>query len=320
MQAEDTWTDARSVCIYLAAAGRVLGRLIYEAAVRVSRAMGLWNWWSRHEMNGRRKTLARSVFVFTLLLALIALAACTPAAGTTPTGQASPSPTVAGLTGPVVEVVDGDTIKVRLATGTETVRIIGLDTPETRDPRRPVQCFGAEASAKAKELLAGKTVTLIQDPTQDTRDRYGRMLAYVEVDGQDFGLWMIANGYAHEYTYDVAYQRQAQYKEAYRAAQEASLGLWSPDTCAGDTTQPADQTSAGATATPAAPAIGEGFDPRAYIGQGNKYNCSDFANQAQAQAVLRADPSDPNQLDGNPPNGIACESLPAPKDLVPVRR
>jgi hypothetical protein len=63
-----------------------------------------------------------------------------------------------------------------------------------------------------------------------------------------------------------------------------------------------------------------GFDPLRYIGQGDAYNCGDFASQAQAQAVLRADPRDPNGLDGNDNDGIACESRPSPTDRVPVLR
>ena len=61
------------------------------------------------------------------------------------------------------------------------------------------------------------------------------------------------------------------------------------------------------------------IEPTAYLGQGNAYNCDDFATQAQAQAVLRADPSDPNRLDGNR-DGVACVDRPVPKDLVPVAR
>ena len=148
-----------------------------------------------------------------------------------------------------VDVVDGDTIKVNLNGKTETIRIIGLDTPETQDPRKPVQCFGLEASNKAKEMLAGKQVRLTPDPTQDTRDKYGRLLVYVEVGGIDYGLWMIRNGYAHEYTYEVPYQRQAEYKAAYREAREKGVGFWAADTCSGDTEQPAVK------ATTTAPAL-----------------------------------------------------------------
>lgn len=71
-------------------------------------------------------------------------------------------------------------------------------------------------------------------------------------------------------------------------------------------------------ATPAPTAVA-GFDPLRYIGQGDAYNCGDFGSQAQAQAVLRADPRDPNRLDADN-DGIACESNRAPKDLVPVVR
>ena len=75
------------------------------------------------------------------------------------------------------------------------------------------------------------------------------------------------------------------------------------------------------TAPPAATAAPPaGFDPLRYIGQGDRYNCGDFASQAQAQAVLRADPRDPNRLDGNDNDGLACESNRAPFDLTPVLR
>jgi micrococcal nuclease len=82
------------------------------------------------------------------------------------------------LKGTVSSVVDGDTIKV-ISRGFETpVRLIGIDTPETRHPSEPVQCFGPAASARASRLLpVGQQVRLVSDPTQATRDRYGRFLA-----------------------------------------------------------------------------------------------------------------------------------------------
>ena len=70
---------------------------------------------------------------------------------------------------PVLRVIDGDTFIVQIAGVTDYVRIIGVDTPETKDPRKPVQCFGPEASAKAKELLLGKKIRLETDPTQQVR-------------------------------------------------------------------------------------------------------------------------------------------------------
>jgi Excalibur calcium-binding domain len=73
------------------------------------------------------------------------------------------------------------------------------------------------------------------------------------------------------------------------------------------------------TGTLVEPRAGSVFDPTRYIGQGNRYNCPDFASQADAQAVLRADPSDPNKLDGDR-DGIACEINPVPRDLTRVSR
>ena len=95
------------------------------------------------------------------------------------------------------------------------VRMIGLDTPETVDPRKPVQCFGREASAQAKTILGGQSVYLETDPSQDSIDKYGRTLAYVwTASGRLFNLDMIADGYAFEYTYDLPYRYQADFKAA----------------------------------------------------------------------------------------------------------
>lgn len=132
----------------------------------------------------------------------------------------------------VTSVVDGDTIKVMIDNEKKTIRVIGINTPETVDPRRPVECFGKEASDKAKELLTGKTVTLKVDPSQQDTDKYGRLLRYVFLsDGTDFGKSMIANGYAYEYTYNIPYNNQKSYKEAQQVAQLAEKGLWSKAAC-----------------------------------------------------------------------------------------
>ena len=117
-----------------------------------------------------------------------------------------------GVQGPytVLKVVDGDTIHVSANGQKLKIRMIGLDTPETVDPRKPVQCFGLEASAQAKTILGGQSVYLETDPSQDTIDKYGRTLAYVWTEsGRLFNLDMIADGYAFEYTYDLPYRYQA---------------------------------------------------------------------------------------------------------------
>lgn len=132
----------------------------------------------------------------------------------------------------VTRVVDGDTIEVRLTDGDEKVRLVGIDTPETVDPRKPVQCFGKEASNRMKSLVADKTVRLESDPYSADRDKYGRLLRYVFLtDGTSVNKIMILEGYAHEYTYDVAYRYQGEFKAAEVAAKQAERGLWAPGVC-----------------------------------------------------------------------------------------
>ena len=115
----------------------------------------------------------------------------------------------------VLKVVDGDTVSVDINGITETIRIIGINTPETVDPRKEVECFGKEASDKAKALLEGEYVSLAVDDTQENRDKYNRLLRYVYLaDGSDYGKHMIENGYAYEYTYQIPYQHQSEYRNA----------------------------------------------------------------------------------------------------------
>lgn len=133
----------------------------------------------------------------------------------------------------VTKVVDGDTIDIDLDGKTERIRMIGLNTPETVDPRKPVECFGEEASARAKELLADRKVKLQADATQSERDKYSRLLRYVwRDDGLFFNLEMIKQGYGYEYTYDLPYQYQAEFKAAQKYAERNKLGLWADNACA----------------------------------------------------------------------------------------
>jgi len=169
------------------------------------------------------------------------------AAGDAPTRPEDlPSATVA-------RVVDGDTVDVDLDGQTVRVRLIGIDTPEIVDPRKPIECFGRAASAQAHELLDGQTVFLEDDPSQDSIDRYGRALRYVWFsDGRLFNLEMVAQGYAFEYTYNLPYKYQSQFKQAERDAREQQRGLWAPSACNGEH-RPAEE-APGAAATPAPPA------------------------------------------------------------------
>lgn len=134
----------------------------------------------------------------------------------------------------VTKVIDGDTIQVLLNGKTETIRLIGIDTPETVDPRKPVQCFEKEASEEAEKILEGQRITLESDPTQDTRDKYGRLLNYIFLaDGTNFNLFMIRQGFAYEYTYKVPYKYQQEFKLVQKEAKNENLGLWSPSSCSG---------------------------------------------------------------------------------------
>lgn len=127
----------------------------------------------------------------------------------------------------VARVVDGDTIRVLLNNKEETIRLIGIDSPEVLDERKPVQCFGKEASIKAKEILTGKTIVLESDPTQGERDRYGRLLRYVFLGDLNFNKSMISLGYAREYAFKgSAYKYQAEFIQAERDAVGKNRGLW----------------------------------------------------------------------------------------------
>ncbi|MBA3724631.1 MAG: thermonuclease family protein [Candidatus Levybacteria bacterium] len=144
--------------------------------------------------------------------------------------------TVASVSATVTKVVDGDTIRVSIDGESKTIRLIGINTPETVDPRREVECFGKEASNRAKEVLTDKIVFLESDPSQGNTDKYGRLLRYIWLtDGTSFNKQMIAEGYAYEYTYDLPYRYQSDFKRAQIEAQELKKGLWSDETCKGNT-------------------------------------------------------------------------------------
>lgn len=126
----------------------------------------------------------------------------------------------------VKRVVDGDTIE--LSDGRK-VRYIGINSSETVDPRKPVQCFGKEASDENKRLVEGKTIRMEKDISQN--DKYGRLLRYIYVGPPTGGLmineYLVRQGFAHAATYppDVKYANK--FKEAEVEARENNRGLWS---------------------------------------------------------------------------------------------
>ncbi len=127
----------------------------------------------------------------------------------------------------VIRAVDGDTIEIE---GGEKVRYIGIDTPETVDPRKPVQCFGVEASKKNKELVEGKMVRLEKDVTD--RDKYNRLLRYIYVGDTFINLELVKQGFAYSYSYPPDIKYQDQFVKAQQEAREAKRGLW--NACSAD--------------------------------------------------------------------------------------
>lgn len=140
--------------------------------------------------------------------------------------QSTPTSIPPGLAVVVGRVIDGDTVRLRIAGSEETVRLIGIDTPETHRPNTPVECFGVEASTALERLLpSGSTVWLERDV--EARDRYGRLLGYVWLaDGRMANEVMAADGYAAPLTYppNVAYTQRI--LDASGRARDAERGLW----------------------------------------------------------------------------------------------
>jgi micrococcal nuclease len=215
--------------------------------------------------------------------------------------------------GPVVTVsgaVDGDTIKIAPAVdGLTEVRLIGVDTPETKDPRTGVQPYGEAAYRYTASTFKGKEVSLEFDV--ERTDRYGRLLAYMWLpDRRMFNEVLLEEGYAQVATFPPNVKYVERFEKAQREAREAGRGLWGLPV--GQRCQQTDRGNGiggGCAAngdTQESPSVSRPFD----AGGGGDLDCSDFSTQEEAQAVLDRDPSDPNRLDGTDNDGIACESLP----------
>jgi endonuclease YncB( thermonuclease family) len=231
-----------------------------------------------------------------ILLFLLAALICAAAAQATTARDsvATPAAGAGAFTyrGTVTHVVDGDTLDVRLTSGkTERIRLIGIDTPE-----RGV-CFSARATARARELALSKAVVLRGDATQDTRDRYGRLLAYVWIPGgKDLGFQLIAGGFAKTYVYRNAFERLSAYRNAEASAKSASAGRWQAcGTTATPTPVPVVTPPAAANCHPSysscLPIVGD-------------LDCADI--RALGVAPVRVLGSDPYRLDGDN-DGWGCE-------------
>lgn len=210
----------------------------------------------------------------------------------------------------VLSVVDGDTIKV---SELGTLRLIGMDTPETKDPRKPVQCFGQEASNKGRELLAGKKVYLEFDPNNRI-DKYNRTLAYVfREDGYFYNLEMVKDGYAHSYT-KYSHPKLDEFNKAQNEAKKNQKGLWSESTCNGDSTKPAVITKSNNYSSKSSSTSSVQYfkDSKSSYNIANRINydknmdgkvtCADFTTKVTDLNILTMYPN----LDGDK-DGIGCE-------------
>lgn len=171
----------------------------------------------------------RTVTAAAVVVCLAGAASLTACAGVT---AEAPVATIVAANATVVDVVDGDTIDVRIDGATQRVRLIGIDTPETKKPDTPVECYGPEATDFTRSALpAGTPVRLERDV--EARDAYDRLLAYVfrATDGLFVNLALVEGGFATPFPFEPNTTHAAAFAAAARRADDGSLGLWG--TCNG---------------------------------------------------------------------------------------
>ncbi len=208
-----------------------------------------------------------------LLVVLLALVAVPPAVAGSFTKR-----------GTVERVIDGDTLVLRTRGGDEErVRLIGIDTPEVGS------CYAARATQRARSLAGGARVVVTGDPTQATRDRYGRLLGYVGLPGGiDLGRRLVLGGFGKVYVYDRPFRRLTRYRQAEGTARRLGRGLWSA--CG----SPGRGGDGGAgchpSYSPCLPIVGD-------------LDCGEIADSKKPVSVRG---SDPYRLDGDG-DGVGCE-------------
>ena len=170
----------------------------------------------------------------------------------------------------VVRVVDGDTLVLR---NVGTVRLIGIDTPETVDPRKPVQAFGMEATAFLRQFVQGQPVRVEYDTQRF--DKYGRTLAYLYLPDDSFvNLEMVRQGYAHAYL-NYPFRHMEEFRGAEREAREAGRGLWG---------QPSTEQSA-VSAAPVPKRVWVNSNSRVYHCPGTRY----YGNTAHGEYMTESE-------------------------------
>ena len=248
-----------------------------------------------HARSLRGKT-ARQAALMTAAVVGVALVA----AIATPAGPAAVSGAFT-YRGTVTRIVDGDTLDVRLTSGKrERVRLIGIDAAERG------ACYATAASSRVAQLAMSKQVVLKGDATQDTRDRYGRLLAYVWIPGgRDLGYQLISGGFAKVYVFRNPFQRLSAYRNAESVAQTGAVGQWklcgnppattplpvTPPPVTPPPVTPPPSTACHASYSPCLPIVGD-------------LDCADV--RALGVAPVRVLGSDPYRLDGDN-DGYGCE-------------
>jgi micrococcal nuclease len=201
----------------------------------------------------------------------------------------------------VTRVVDGDTLEIDLNGKKETVRLVLVDTPETKHPTKPVQPFGKEASEFTKSSLEGKDITLEKDVTE--RDRYGRLLMYVYLGDKMFNETLLEQGLARV----AVYQPDVKYIDKFRAlqkkAQESGIGIWSIENYA------SEKGYNDSVESPAPKAVEPKSVPIPVESQSNQtvsYGSCKEVKAAGKAPIHKGDPGYSTKLDRDG-DGVACE-------------
>jgi micrococcal nuclease len=205
----------------------------------------------------------------------------------------------------VINVIDGDTIRIILDNHAVTVRLIGVDTPETVDPNSPAMCYGREASAFTTDMIerAGNRVLLEKDVSET--DRYGRLLRYVWLEHPDgrrmLNYELVSQGYAQVVTYPPDVRYADWFLQAQREAREQGRGLWGAcgefgvPVSAPTPTSPSQQQAPAGNCDPSYPGVCIPPPPP-------DLDCGDIPYRR-----FQVLPPDPHRFD-NDGDGIGCES------------
>ncbi|MBL8159685.1 thermonuclease family protein [Candidatus Saccharibacteria bacterium] len=168
----------------------------------------------------RTRTLLRSALGLVLAFIVFTLAQSLEGKGPfTPDDPAPPGQYT------VIDVADGDTIYVSMDGIRESIRLVGVDTPETHHPSKPAQCYGTEATQFTRNLVKGKPVKLVADTKQPNRDKYGRLLRYVFLqDGRELNELLVTGGYAFVTNFNT--EKKKEFRQLQEAAKNSRTGLW----------------------------------------------------------------------------------------------